>query len=48
MANMIGVATESLIRTLSDFQKNKWIETQVKQLRIINPKKLQSIESGLS
>ncbi len=48
MANMIGVATESLIRTLSDFQKNNWIETQGKQLRIINPKKLQSIESGLS
>ena len=48
MANMIGVATESLIRTLSDFQKNQWIETKGKQLRIVNPRKLTSIESGLS
>jgi CRP/FNR family transcriptional regulator len=48
MANMIGVATESLIRTLSDFQKNRWIQTKGRQLRIVNPKKLVSIESGLS
>lgn len=48
MANMIGVATESLIRTLSNFQKQQWIETKGKNLRIVNRNKLMSIDSGLA
>lgn len=48
MANMVGVATESLIRTLSSFQKNQWIDVKGKNLRIINKNKLVSIDSGLT
>lgn len=46
IGNMIGTATESLIRMLSDFNKSKLIEVKGKRIRIINPKKLQRISEG--
>lgn len=36
MANLVGTATESLIRILSDFKKEGYIEIEQKKIRIIN------------
>ncbi|AEK24147.1 Fumarate and nitrate reduction regulatory protein [Capnocytophaga canimorsus Cc5] len=47
IGNMIGSATESLIRMLSDFNKNNWIITKGKRIRITNPKQLQKIAEGI-
>lgn len=38
IGNMIGSATESLIRMLSDFNKSGWIETKGKRIKILNKK----------
>ncbi|GET46705.1 MAG: Crp/Fnr family transcriptional regulator [Capnocytophaga felis] len=46
IGNMIGSATESLIRMLSEFSKNNWIETQVKKIKILNKKKLEKLSLG--
>lgn len=48
MANIIGVATESFIRTLSFFQDKQWIELQRKQIRLTNIFKLQQLTKGLN
>lgn len=47
MANMIGVATESFIRTLATFQKKGMIHLQGKRIVIKNPKALMQITKGL-
>ena len=46
MANMIGIASESLIRTLFFFQEQAWIELKGKQIKIINSKKLEQLSQG--
>ncbi len=40
LAGMVGTATESLIRTLSDFKEEKMIESKGRTITIINPEKL--------
>lgn len=40
LAAMIGTASESLIRTLSEFKQNKLIELTAKTIRIMEPEKL--------
>ncbi|MDO5608401.1 MAG: Crp/Fnr family transcriptional regulator [Capnocytophaga sp.] len=47
IGNMVGSATESLIRMLSDFNKNEWIETHGKRIRITNRKQLQKTAEGI-
>lgn len=46
LANMIGIASESLIRTLSFFREQTWIELKGKQIKIINSKKLEQFSQG--
>ena len=46
LANLIGIATESLIRAISHFQKQGWIEIRGKQLNIIVPEKLEQFSQG--
>lgn len=46
LANMIGIASESLIWTLSFFREQAWIELKGKQIKIINSKKLEQISQG--
>jgi CRP-like cAMP-binding protein len=43
IAGMIGTATESCIRLLSDFNKEGWISLQGKKITITNKKELQRI-----
>lgn len=43
LANMAGIATESLIRTLSDFKSEKIIEVAGSKIIITNEKKLSSL-----
>jgi DNA-binding response OmpR family regulator len=43
MAQSIGIATESLIRTLGDFKEEKLIEIQTGKVLIINEKKLRAL-----
>ncbi|MEO8765969.1 MAG: response regulator [Ginsengibacter sp.] len=43
MAQLIGIATESLIRTLGDFKDEKLIEFEAGKVRIIDEKKLRSL-----
>ncbi len=43
LANMAGIATESLIRTLSDFKSEKMIEVNGGKITIANEKKLSSL-----
>tara|TARA_B110000444_G_scaffold204671_1_gene197604 strand:- start:274 stop:414 length:141 start_codon:yes stop_codon:yes gene_type:complete len=43
---MIGIAPESLIRTLSFFQEQVWIELKGKEIKIINSKKLEQLSEG--
>jgi DNA-binding response OmpR family regulator len=43
LANIAGTATESLIRTLSDFKNEKLIEIKDGHITIINDKKLESM-----
>jgi CRP/FNR family transcriptional regulator len=40
LANIVGTATESLIRLLNDFKKENLIETQGRKIRILNPEGL--------
>jgi CRP/FNR family transcriptional regulator, polysaccharide utilization system transcription regulator len=42
-ANMVGTATETLIRLLSDFKQEGLIETSVKKVKILNSSKLANI-----
>jgi CRP-like cAMP-binding protein len=43
LANLIGTATESVIRLLSEFKQDKLIELQGRKIRIIDEKKLTRI-----
>jgi CRP-like cAMP-binding protein len=43
LANIAGTATESLIRTLSDFKSEKLIEIKNGQITILNDKKLEGM-----
>jgi CRP-like cAMP-binding protein len=43
LASVIGVATESLIRTLSDFKSEKLIDIQNGKVFVLNEKKLRDL-----
>lgn len=43
LANIAGTATESLIRTLSDFKSEKLIEIHAGEIVIVNEKKLATL-----
>ncbi|MBP9674192.1 MAG: Crp/Fnr family transcriptional regulator [Bacteriovoracaceae bacterium] len=43
MASMIGMATETLIRVLSEFKENKWVEQEGKTLYITDVMKLAEV-----
>ena len=43
LANIAGTATESLIRTLSDFKGEKLIDIKDGSIHILNEKKLSSL-----
>lgn len=45
LANMVGTATESLIRTLSDFKEEKLVELKGSNVTIINLEKLRHLKS---
>jgi CRP-like cAMP-binding protein len=45
LANIVGTATESLIRTLSDFKEEKLIEIKDGKIRIIDPVKLKNLKA---
>lgn len=45
LANMVGTATESVIRLLSEFKQDKLIELQGRKIRILNLPGLQKIAS---
>jgi CRP-like cAMP-binding protein len=43
IANIVGTATETVIRLLSDFKSDKLIELEGKKIRILNKKGLEKI-----
>ena len=43
LANLVGTATESLIRTLSDFKHEKLIDIQNNQIMVLQPEKLRHL-----
>ncbi len=43
LAQMVGTATESLIRTLSDFKNEKLIETKAGSIKVLDEKKLKQL-----
>jgi len=45
LANMVGTATESLIRTLSEFKEDKLIEIKGSSITIVNPDKLKRLKA---
>lgn len=44
LAGMVGTATESVIRILSEFKKDKWIEISGSAITILEPTKIQSVK----
>jgi CRP/FNR family transcriptional regulator len=40
LANIVGTATESLIRLLNDFKREGFIETAGRKIRVLQPKSL--------
>ncbi|MCV6628334.1 MAG: Crp/Fnr family transcriptional regulator [Flavobacteriaceae bacterium] len=48
IANIIGTATESCIRIISDFKKQKLIQTAGKKIKITDTKGLTQLAKGLS
>lgn len=44
LANMVGTATESLIRTLSEFKEDKLVEIKGSNITIIDPSKLRKLK----
>lgn len=46
MANVVGTATESAIRIISEFKKNEWIATKGKRVRVLNEQKLMDLSEG--
>ena len=47
MSNVVGTATESTIRIISEFKKKGIIETSGKKIRILSIPKLETVISGL-
>jgi CRP-like cAMP-binding protein len=45
LANIVGTATESLIRTLSDFKEEKLLEVKGSNITIINLEKLKKLKA---
>ena len=45
LANIVGTATESLIRTLSDFKSEKLIEINEGKIFLLNEPKLRDLKS---
>jgi CRP-like cAMP-binding protein len=45
LANMVGTATESLIRTLSDFKEEKLVEIKGSNITIVDPEKLKKLKA---
>jgi len=43
LAGIVGTATESVIRLLSDLKKNKLIELNKRKIKILDSKKLKRI-----
>ena len=46
ISNVVGTATESCIRIISDFKKKGWLKTSGKKVAISNEKKLQELVDG--
>ncbi len=46
MANLIGIANESLIRTLSAFQKKNWIKVSGRKVCLLDKKSLEAVVQG--
>jgi CRP/FNR family transcriptional regulator len=40
LANIVGTATESLIRLLNEFKREGFIETAGRKIRVLQPKSL--------
>lgn len=47
IANIVGTATESAIRIISEFKKEEWIRTSGKKIGIIDEKKLSTLSRGI-
>jgi len=45
LANIVGTATESLIRTLSDFKEEKMVEIKGSNITIVNLDKLKKLKA---
>jgi CRP/FNR family transcriptional regulator, polysaccharide utilization system transcription regulator len=45
IANIVGTATETIIRLLSEFKHDRFIELDGKRIRIVNKEKLEKISS---
>lgn len=45
LGNIIGTATESVIRLLSEFKENNWIEINGRKIRMLDIKALQKVAS---
>lgn len=45
LANLVGTATETVIRTLSDFKDEKLIEISGSTISVLNPEKLQKMKN---
>ena len=45
LASIVGTATESVIRTLSDFKEEKLIDIREKQIYILNFEKLSKLKN---
>ena len=45
LANMVGTATETVIRTLSDFKEDKYIEVSGGTITILNYTKLAAMKN---
>ncbi|WP_298473926.1 Crp/Fnr family transcriptional regulator [uncultured Maribacter sp.] len=46
IANVVGTATESCIRIISEFKKKEYIKTSGKRIGIVNEKQLQDLVDG--
>jgi CRP-like cAMP-binding protein len=44
LAGMVGTATESVIRILSEFKKDKWIEINGSSISILEPEKIKGVK----
>ncbi|MEQ8904129.1 response regulator [Ekhidna sp.] len=44
LAGMVGTATESVIRILSEFKKDKWIEINGSAISILEPEKIKGVK----